>query len=166
VTAALESSAVIITDRLCVSKAGDRAGVSVFAQLLVAGVGAPSRAWQVGAGEVLLPGFGRKAGQRQGESENRRNMDLFIGFSVVLATIVSLWVPRKRAETPSRCCLAALLLLMAHRVCERRIRRRPLPGRVAWQGRSASAEPTPSTQRGGVSTERGSRCVKQLAGAG
>lgn len=68
-------------------------------------MGAQSRAWQVGAGEVLLPGFGWKAGQRQGESENRRNMDLFIGLSVALATIVSLWVPHKRAETPSRCCL-------------------------------------------------------------
>lgn len=107
-TAALESSAVIITDRLCKSKAGDRTRVSIFAQLLVAGVGAQSRAWQVGAGVVLLPGFGWKAGQRQGESENRRNTDLFIGFSVALATIVSLWVPHKRAETPSRCCLTTL----------------------------------------------------------
>lgn len=35
-------------------------------------------------------------------------MDLFIGFSVALATIVSLWVPQKRAETPSRCCLTTL----------------------------------------------------------
>ena len=69
----------------------------MFAQLLVAGVGAPSCAWQVG-----------KAGQRQGESENRRNMDLFIGFSVALAAIVSLWVPHKRAEIPSHCCLTAL----------------------------------------------------------
>lgn len=57
---------------------------------------------------MLLPSFGWKAGQRQGESENRRNMDLFIGFSVALPTIVGLWVPHERAETPSRCCLAAL----------------------------------------------------------
>lgn len=52
----------------------------------------------------LLPSFGWKAGQCQGESENRRNTGLFIGFSVALATIVSLWDPQEHAETQSRCC--------------------------------------------------------------
>lgn len=121
-----------------------------------AGTCLAGRSWGGAASWLRL-----ESGSVPGGERKRRNTSLFIGFSVALAAIVSPWVPHKRAETPSRCCL----ITCPHRVCEQQIPRRPLPGPGAL-GKCLARVSSFLTERGSQHRRGGPGCAEQLRWAG